>query len=109
MGMVEIQVNGRRHQVQCDDGQEARLRRLASYVDSCATRLAQQHGALGDAKALLLTSLLIADELSDAYEQVKQLKAAVAEQGKRSEEEAARALDEVAGRLEQLAAALEKA
>lgn len=109
MGMLDIQVNGRRHQVQCGDGEEPRLRRLAAYVDSCAAKLSQQHGQLSDAKALLLTSLLVADELSDAYDEIKRLRAQVAEQGKRAEAEAAQALDRVAQRLEQLAAALETA
>ena len=58
---------------------------------------------------LLLTSLLIADELSDAYEEIKRLKARAGEQERRAEDEAAQALDRVASRLEQLAAALENA
>ena len=109
MGMLDIQVNGRRHQVQCGDGEEPRLRRLAAYVDSCANKLAQQHGQLGDTKVLLLTSLLVADELSDAYEEIKRLKAQLADSGRRAEEEATQSLDRVAQRLEQLAEALAKA
>ena len=33
MPTVEILVNGRRHEVQCGEGEEARVRQLASYVD----------------------------------------------------------------------------
>ena len=80
MSMVDITFNGRQHQVQCGDGEEPRLRRLAAYVDSCAGKLQQQHGQLPDAKVLLLTSLLVADELSDAYEEIKRLKAQAADQ-----------------------------
>ena len=109
MSMVDITFNGRKHQVQCGDGEEPRLRRLAAYVDSCAGKLQQQHGAIPDAKALLLTSLLIADELSDAYEEIKRLKAQAADQDRKAEEEAAQALDRVSARLEQLAASLENA
>lgn len=109
MGLLDIQINGRRHQVQCGDGEEPRLRRLAAYIDSCAGKLVQQHGQLPDAKVLLLTSLLVADELSDAYEEIKRLKGQLADQGRRTEKEAAQALDRVAERLEQLAAALETA
>jgi cell division protein ZapA len=109
MGMVDIQVNGRRHQVQCGEGEEPRLRRLAAYIDSCASKLVQQHGQLSDAKALLLTSLLVADELSDAYEEIKRLKAALNDHSRKAEEEAAQSLDRVAQRLEQLAEALESA
>ena len=58
-----------------------------------------------DAKVLLLTSLLVADELSDAYEEIKRLKAQAADQERRAEEEAAQALDQCRlQRLEQLAA-----
>ena len=95
MSMVDITFNGRKHQVQCGDGEEPRLRRLAAYVDSCASKLLQQHGQIADAKVLLLTSLLIADELSDAYEEIKRLKAQAADQERRAEEEAAQALDRV--------------
>jgi cell division protein ZapA len=109
MGMVDIQVNGRRHQVQCGDGEEPRLRRLAAYIDSCAGKLVQQHGQLPDAKILLLTSLLVADELSDAYEEVKRLKGQLNEHTRRADGEAAQALERVSARLEQLAEALEKA
>ena len=82
--MVDITFNGRKHQVQCGDGEEPRLRRLAAYVDSCAGKLLQQHGQFADAKVLLLTSLLIADELSDAYEEIKRLKAQAADQNARA-------------------------
>lgn len=109
MGMVDIQINGRRHQVACGDGEESRLRRLGAYIDSCAGKLVQQHGQLPDTKILLLTSLTVADELSDAYDEIKRLRAQLADSGKRAEEEAAQSLDRVAQRLEQLAEALAKA
>ena len=109
MSMVEIQVNGRRHHVHCGDGEEPRLRRLAAYIDSCAGKLVQQHGQLPDAKILLLTSLLVADELSDAYEEVKRLKGQLSEHTKRADGEAAQALERVSARLEQLAESLERA
>src|SRR3954467_12952308 len=92
MSMVDITFNGRKHQVQCGDGEEPRLRRLAAYIDSCAGKLLQQHGQLPDAKVLLLTSLLVADELSDAYEEIKRLKAQAAEQDRRAGEAGARGL-----------------
>ena len=107
MGMVEVTVNGRRQQVQCDDGQEVRLKRLASYVDGCVARLAQQHGVQPDGKILLLTSLMIADELADALEEVKRTKAQLAEAARRAEDDAAAAVRGVTERIERLAEALE--
>ena len=109
MSMVDITFNGRRHQVQCGDGEEPRLRRLAAYVDSCAAKLQQQHGQLPDAKVLLLTSLLVADELSDAYEEIKRLKAQAADQDRSAprRRRRRRSIGSLS-RLEQLAAALER-
>jgi cell division protein ZapA len=108
MGMVEVTFNGRKQQVQCGDGEEPRLRRLAGYVDGCAARLVQQHGQLGDAKVLLLTSLLIADELADALEELKRVRAALADSQRKAEDEGAAAAQRVAERLERLAATLER-
>ena len=108
MGMVDVTINGRRQQVQCGDGEESRLKRLAQYVDGCAARMVQQHGQLSDGKVLLLTSLLIADELADALEELKRVRSALSDTAKRSEDESALAVQRIAERLEQLAVALEQ-
>lgn len=71
MGQVTLTVSGRTYQVACDDGEEAHLRDLAEYVDSKATELAGDGGRRGDIRTLLLASLVIADELSDALKQVE--------------------------------------
>ena len=109
MGMVEVSVNGRQHQLQVDTGQEARARRLASYVDGVTAKLLQQHGPVGEGKLLLLTSIMIADEYADALEELKRLRAGVDKGDHGRDAEAAAALDRVAQRLDQLAAALENA
>jgi cell division protein ZapA len=105
---LEVSINGRRHQLQCADGEEPRLRRLAAYVDARVAELAKQHGQVGDARLLVLAGLLIADELSDAYDEVKRLKSAVEAQSRQGEEQAAEAMNRLAVRLEQLADALQR-
>ena len=109
MPMVEITVNGRTHQVQVEDGQESRARRLASYVDGFANKLAQQHGNLPEGKLFLLTSILIADEYADALDELKRTKSTLDRRDRDQGGEAAAALDRLAVRLEQLAMALENA
>jgi cell division protein ZapA len=108
MPTVDLLINGRHHPVSCDEGQEGRLRRLGAYVDGRVAELARQYGQVGDGRLLLLTSLLIADELSDAYDEIKRLKTAAGEAQRQDEREAAAAMERVARRLEQLAVALEK-
>lgn len=109
MATVEITVNGRQHQVQVDQGQESRARRLASYVDGFAARLAQQHGALPEGKLFLLTSIMIADEYADTLEELKRARSALEQREKGGSDAAAAAFDRLAQRLEQLATALENA
>lgn len=109
MPTLDVTINGRRHQLSCAEGEEPRLRRLAGYVDGRVAELAKQHGQVGDARLLVLTSLLIADELADAYDEIKRLRAASAEGARQGERQAVEAMDRVAARLEQLAAALVKA
>jgi len=66
MGQVSVPVNGRFYAVSCDDGQEARIRRLAQYVDAKVNSFVASVGQVGEARLLLLAALTIADELSDA-------------------------------------------
>ena len=109
MATVDVVINGRRHQLQCDDGQETRLKRLAAYIDKRVSDLAQNHGQIGDTRLLLMTSLLVADELSDAYDEIKRLRADLDQQGGRGDKAAAGVVEQAAQRIEAIAAALESA
>jgi cell division protein ZapA len=66
MGQVAIAVNGRSYRFECGDGEEARLQELAAYVKSRMDGLTREHGTIGEDRLLLMTALLIADELWDA-------------------------------------------
>ena len=81
MPMVDITVNGRRHSVQCGDGEEARVRGLAAYIDRKISELSPTSQQVGDARLMLLASLMVADELSDAYDKIKELEAAAEKLG----------------------------
>jgi cell division protein ZapA len=109
MATVEVSVNGRRHLVQCGQGEEARVRHLASYVDRRVSDLARGQTQVGDARLLLMASLLVADELSDALEEVKRLRAALEGRGSGFEEQAVAAVEAVAQEIESIAAQLESA
>ncbi|MBV8777545.1 MAG: cell division protein ZapA [Alphaproteobacteria bacterium] len=71
MGQVVVTVNGRAFPLSCNDGEEPRIRRLAQYVDGKIGEFVNLHGQVGEARLLLLAALLIADELSDANDQVQ--------------------------------------
>ena len=114
MPMVDITVNGRRHSVQCGQGEEARVKGLGAYIDRKIGELAADGAKVGDARLMLLASLMIADELSDAYDKIKELETGqgVAHpQGMDAENErrAAALVEQVAEQLNAVAVELERA
>jgi cell division protein ZapA len=116
MPMIDVTVNGRRHAVQCGDGEEARVKGLAAYVDRKIAELAVDRTQVGDARLMLMASLLVADELSDAYDKIKELETgfngngqAAPAAGGDSERRAAALIEQVAEQLNAVAAELERA
>ncbi len=111
MAHVTVSINGRKYQVACDDGQEAHLSRLGSYVDNRVQELVAAVGQAGDARLLVMVSLLLADELSDAYSELETIRkksegvARIIE----SEERVSLGLENIAERIETIAAELEGA
>jgi cell division protein ZapA len=65
MAEVTIEVGGRRYDVTCRDGEEDQLRRLARLVDEKAGQARAAVGGVNETRLLLLSALLLADELSD--------------------------------------------
>jgi cell division protein ZapA len=65
MAQVTIRINGYAYVVGCEDGQEAHLQAMASYVDRRVERIKSVGGQSGEARLLALTALLMADELYD--------------------------------------------
>jgi cell division protein ZapA len=114
--MVDITVNGRRHSVQCGEGEEPRVRGLAQYIDRKIAELAIDGTKIGDARLMLLASLMIADELSDAYDKIQELEAgsggsdaSATVMASDHERRAAALIEQVAEQLNAVAAELERA
>ena len=73
MAQVTVVINNQKYDVACDDGQEKHLTNLAQYVDGKVDDLVASVGQVGDARLLVMTCLLIADELSDVYSELNKL------------------------------------
>ncbi len=98
MGQVAVTVNGRSYAVACDDGQEARIRQLAQYLDAKVGGFAARLGQVGESRLLLLAALVLADELAEAREALKEAQI-------KGDSEAA-GVDALAERIEAIAARL---
>lgn len=76
MAQVQVSINGRSYQIACDDGQEEHLVQLGEYIDKRVQELVSAVGQVGDSRLLVMTSLLIADELAETYAELKRTSAA---------------------------------
>ena len=76
MAQLSVTIHGRNYPIVCDDGQEEHVTRLAAYIDKRATEIAETVGQVGDGRLLVMTSLLVADELSEAYDEMERLQVA---------------------------------
>jgi cell division protein ZapA len=108
MAEVTLTINGRAFQLACDDGQEDHVRRLGEAVDSKVRQMAEQVGAVGEPRLLLMASLLLADELNDARQGQPAAQAGAQALSGGAEAEAAEALERAAARVEDIAARLEE-
>ncbi|MGB0669985.1 MAG: cell division protein ZapA [Rhodospirillales bacterium] len=111
MGKVAVRINGKPYEIACDDGQEAHLTRLGDYIDKRVGELIAAVGQVGDTRLLVMVSLLIADELSDAYAELDDLRERDQGIAKRlaTEDALVSCLDRLAERVEDIAERLERA
>jgi cell division protein ZapA len=117
LAKVQIEINGRRYAIGCDEGQEDHVMRLARYFDEHVKRLASSVGQIGDQRLFLMGALIVADEMHDLKVRLDKAEAEIARLSDVRAQAAqaaldpapATALDGAAGRLEALAARLEQA
>lgn len=65
MGQISIKIQNRTYRLTCGDGEEPRLLQLAEYVRVKAQQLVDEHGRISDEHLMLMSAILIADELWD--------------------------------------------
>jgi cell division protein ZapA len=108
MGQISLTVNGRPFALTCEDGQEARIRRLGQYVDAKVAEFVKSVGQVGEARLLLLAALVIADELADANEALRLERSGARDaDADAAVDAAANGIHGIAQRVEALAARLE--
>ena len=111
MAQVTIKLNGYTYTVGCEDGQEQHLTAMAEQVENRIESIKALGGSSGEARVLVLTALLMADELHDLRIEMDGLRSAAATPGARpakSDAEMSRRVNRLAARAEQIAADLER-
>lgn len=78
MALVRIRINSRDYEVACDDGQEDHLLALAGEVDGRVRALVRSMGGNpGESLGLVLTALMMADELIEKKRENRSIAAEV--------------------------------
>ena len=112
MAEVNITINGRTYGISCEDGQEKRVHELGKYVDARLKEIAKAGAASSESHLLVLTSLMLSDEIFDLRSDVRilssQLSAAVGTEEK-DETEVALAIGMLADRIERIASRIQNA
>lgn len=108
MATVTVEVHGRPYAVGCADGQEARVRDLASQFNERVQGVADQVGQVGDVRLFLMAALMLADELGEAKRQAAVQNSGRAKAATAAVAAPAAASDGVAEALNAVAARIEK-
>jgi cell division protein ZapA len=105
MPQVTVTINGHPHAVQCDPGEEHRIRELARLVESKVASFGDQAQRAGEARLLVLAALMLADELTEATDNLRRLGARAAASA--DDPALADGIDRLARRIETVASRLE--
>lgn len=73
MAEVNLIINGQSYGIACDDGQERRVQQLGQYIDQRLREIANGSGATNKAQLMVLTALLLADEVFDLRHNMDQV------------------------------------
>ena len=112
MGKVNIQIHNRSYPMECDDGQETHIENMASEIDIKIRDVAKSVGNIGDIRLMVMTSILMADEIHELKKQNKELTQKIKFKPKNDaqnyEEVFATAIEKVAKKIEALAEKVKK-
>ena len=73
MDDVEISINNRSYRISCKDGEEDRIRGLATLLNKQIIQLADKIGQLGEARMILLASLILLDKSDETEKESEKI------------------------------------
>jgi cell division protein ZapA len=110
MNHINVTINGRQYRMACEEGQEARLLRLAESLQSRVETLRGKFGEIGDARLTMMAALTVCDELLDANQRIhgleqelgslRDVRVAALDRAKSTQAAVANALNAAADRIE---------
>lgn len=74
MADVSLNIHGKTYSIACDPGQERRVAELGKYVDARLREIAAAGAATNEPHLLVLTALVLADEIYELRDMVAELR-----------------------------------
>lgn len=118
MPEVNVEINGRKYRMACEEGQQAHLIGLAARFNAQVEGLKGAVGEIGDNRLTVMAGIAVVDELAEAERKIKELQTEVtvltragqevSAEIEALEERFAAKLDEAARKLESVATALDE-
>ena len=73
MADVEISINNRSYRISCKDGEEERIKSLATLINNQVQKLSEKIGQLGEARMILLASLVLLDKSDEVEKEAEKI------------------------------------
>lgn len=118
MPEVNVEIDGRRYRMACEEGEEEHLLALAERFNEQVVGMKQHFGEIGDNRLVVMAGIAVLDELASAERRIADLQRDVAElttagreltlEAEELEQKFARRLNEAARKVEAIATAIDE-
>ena len=79
MAEVDITINKRSYRISCKDGEEERIKVLSTLINNQVQKLSEKIGQLGEARMILLASLVLLDKSDEVEKEAERIISITAE------------------------------
>lgn len=118
MPEVNVEIDGKKFRMACEDGQEEHLMELAERFNRTVIGLKGSFGEIGDNRLVVMAGIAVLDELAAAEDRIEALKQDIADlttagrevtlEADELEQKFARRLNEAARKIEAIAQAIDE-
>lgn len=118
MPEVNVEINGRKFRMACEEGQEEHLLGLAQRFNGTVEGFKGSFGEIGDNRLTVMAGIAVLDELVEAERQIEKVRAEMADmqaetervraEGKALEERFAKRMSETARKIEAVATVIDE-
>jgi cell division protein ZapA len=118
MPEVNVEIDGKKYRMACEEGQEQHLLELAERFNRTVLGLKGSFGEIGDNRLVVMAGIAVLDELAEAEDRIEALKKDIADltsagreltiEAEELEQKFARRLSEAARKVEAIAQAIDE-